>query len=58
MGIFHSFQGIVNDQFSQILNIKSTKGPECVVQLVDTYFAEMEKLLSQLSSHKYKPVPA
>ncbi|XP_024019267.1 histidine-containing phosphotransfer protein 1 [Morus notabilis] len=47
--------GVVNDQFSQVQTLKSVNGPDFVVQLVDTYFAEMETLLAELSSHSDLP---
>ncbi|XP_062170956.1 histidine-containing phosphotransfer protein 1-like [Alnus glutinosa] len=42
-------QGILNDQFSQIQTLKSVEEPEHVVQLIDTYFTDVETILSELT---------
>lgn len=49
----HCWQGIVNDQFSQIHTLKSEEEPEHVLQLIDTYFVDVEITLSELTSYMY-----
>ncbi|GMY15851.1 histidine-containing phosphotransfer protein 5-like [Fagus crenata] len=44
-------EGIVNDQFSQIHTLKSEEEPEHVLQLIDTYFVDVEITLSELTSY-------
>lgn len=49
----HGLQGILNDQFSQIQTLKSVEEPENVVQLIDTYFIDVETILSELTTYMY-----
>ncbi|TKY48629.1 Histidine-containing phosphotransfer protein 1 [Spatholobus suberectus] len=44
-------EGVVNDQFNVIMSLKHIGEPDCAVQLIETYFADVEKILSELSHH-------
>ncbi|GLT66422.1 hypothetical protein SLA2020_387870 [Shorea laevis] len=44
-------EGILNNQFSQIQTLKSVEEPENVVQLIDTYFIDVETILSELTTY-------
>ncbi|KAK7272211.1 hypothetical protein RJT34_28681 [Clitoria ternatea] len=48
-------EGVVNDKFNQTLALKHTGEPECVVKLIETYFADVERNLSELSRHMDHP---
>ncbi|KAF3455287.1 hypothetical protein FNV43_RR05735 [Rhamnella rubrinervis] len=48
-------EGVVNNQFSQIQTLKSMEQPDIVVQLIDTYFVDVEIILSELTSYSDFP---
>ncbi|XP_019448060.1 PREDICTED: histidine-containing phosphotransfer protein 1-like [Lupinus angustifolius] len=44
-------EGIVNDQFNEILSLENTRGLDYVVTLINTYIADVEMILSDISRH-------
>ncbi|XP_027342438.1 histidine-containing phosphotransfer protein 1-like isoform X2 [Abrus precatorius] len=43
--------GVVNDKFNETLSLKRTGEPDCVVQLIETYFEDVETMLSEIYRH-------
>lgn len=43
----------MNDQFSQIQTLKSTDKPDFVIQYIDAYMVDMEKILLELTDYRY-----
>ncbi|KAJ9188697.1 hypothetical protein P3X46_000067 [Hevea brasiliensis] len=48
-------EGIVNDQFHHIQNLKTVEEPDHVVQLINTYCLDVEAILSELASNTDLP---
>ncbi|KAK7324871.1 hypothetical protein VNO77_28769 [Canavalia gladiata] len=48
-------EGVVNEKFNETLLLKRTGEPDCVVQLIEAYFADVEMILSELSRHVDNP---
>ncbi|CAL0332333.1 unnamed protein product [Lupinus luteus] len=44
-------EGIVNDQFNELLSLENTRGPDYVVTSISTYIADVEMILSDISHH-------
>jgi len=44
-------QGVVNDQFNVIMALKRIGEPNHVVQLIETYLADAERILFELFRH-------
>jgi hypothetical protein len=50
-GIFclHSFQGVVNDRFNEIVCVDNIGERDCVVQRIETYCSDVDMILAELS---------
>ncbi|KAG5114595.1 hypothetical protein JHK82_037864 [Glycine max] len=48
-------EGVVNDQFNMIVALKRIGEPDRVVQLIETYFSNVEMILFELSRHVDNP---
>jgi phosphoglycerate-specific signal transduction histidine kinase len=46
---FHSLQGVVNNRFNEIVCVNNTGERDSVVQRIETYFADVDRILAELS---------
>ncbi|CAJ2660159.1 histidine-containing phosphotransfer protein 1-like [Trifolium pratense] len=42
-------EGVVNDRFNEIVCVNNTGERQCVVQRIETYFADVDTILAELS---------
>ncbi|KAK7402074.1 hypothetical protein VNO78_14049 [Psophocarpus tetragonolobus] len=50
-------EGVVNDQFNMIMALKRIGEPDRAVKLIEKYFADGERIVSELSRHIDNPKP-
>lgn len=51
VSIIHYLQGVVNDRFNEIICRRNTGERDHVVQLIESYLADVDMILAELSRH-------